>query len=419
MNKDFQHALVLLEQQRYDLAEGKLRQSLAADPDDALTHALLARCLCERDELEEATSEARLAVHLDPELPEGYASLAEALTRRNGFRPAEEAAREALRLAPENADYHGQLAGIALMQRDWRAALAAAEEGLQHDPEHMACNNLRAMALVKLGRNAEAGQTIASTLARQPENAFSHANEGWRYLHEGRRQNALEHFREALRLDPTLDFARAGIVEALKSKNWLYAVVLRYFLWMARLSGTVQWAIILGGYFGYQALVRLVDEHPALAPWFRPVLVVYVVFALLTWLASPLFNLLLRLDGFGRHALSRDQIRASNWVGGLLAIALVFGAVWLVTDDPRALVGLGYFGLLLLPVSAIFNCDSGWPRGSMILYTAALAVIGLAWLPLSMAGRGDFARLSVQAFVWGSVLSSLVANVLIMQTPRR
>jgi tetratricopeptide (TPR) repeat protein len=419
MNKDFQHALILLEQKRYDLAEEKLRLSLADAPDHAWSHALLAHCLCERERLDEATAAARMAIDLDPELAEGHAVLSKALCARNHFDTAEEAIQEALHLEPENADHHAQRAAIAVGRRDWAAALAAAEQGLEQDAEHLGCNNLRAMALVHLGRRAEAGATMATALARDPENAFSHANQGWTYLHEGKRREALEHFREALRLDPSLDFARAGMVEALKSKNWIYALLLRYFLWMARWSDRAQWAIILGGYIGYQALGALARDQPALAPWVRPLMAAYLIFAISTWIAPHLFNLLLRLDRYGRHALSREQTVASNWIGALLAVALVCGTLWICTDDTWAILGTGYFGLLVLPVSGIFICDSGWPRRTMLLYTLALAAVGIAWLPLGVLGIAGAVRTCVAVFMWGCVLSGFVANYLGMQTPRR
>jgi hypothetical protein len=53
-----------------------------------------------------------------------------------------------------------------------------------------------------LGRKGEAGSTIDGTLSREPENSFSHANKGWTLLEQGRRKEALAHFRESLRLEP-------------------------------------------------------------------------------------------------------------------------------------------------------------------------------------------------------------------------
>ncbi len=418
MDRNFQHALVLLEQQRYDLAEEKLRQSLADYPDHALAHVLLAQCLCEHDKVEEATFEARQAIGLEPALAAAHAALARILHQRNRYDEALESIEEALRLEPGQADYFAQLSMTHLARRDWQAALDAAEEGLFHDPEHINCTNLRGMALVKLGRNEEAGLTIATALARDPEDAFSHANQGWTLLHEGKRQEALDHFREALRLEPGMEYAWAGIVEAMKAKNWIYGLLLRDFLWMDRLSGTAQWAVIVGGFLGSQALEALAVSHPSLRPWIHPIQIVYVIFALTTWLAAPFFNLLLRLDRIGRHALSREQVVASNWVGGLLALGLGCLAAWLATDNTFALLGAVTFGCLLLPTCGTFQCHVGWPRWLMLGYTLTLAFLALAWIPLALV-LPDLGFLLFQIFFWGSLLSTWVANILMMQTPRR
>lgn len=418
MDKHFQRALVLLEQSRHDLAERELRQALAADPDHGMAHAYLALCLAERDELTQATEEARTAIRLAPEWPVAHATLAQVLARRNRHDEAVTAIQEALRLDPADADSFALLAAIRLEQRDWPAALKAAQQGLEHDAEHIGCNNFRAMALTKLGRAEEAGLTIASALARAPEDAYSHANQGWTYLHQRDTSKALEHFREALRLDPTMDYARAGMVEALKARNPIYGLMLRYFLWMNRLSGRAQWAVIIGLYAAYQVLGIVGRNHPEWLPWIRPLLVAYFIFAIMTWIAAPLFNLLLRFNRFGRHALSPDQRWGANLVGALLLPALGFVTWWLLTDYGVAFLGAAYFGFLLLPASAIFNCDRGWPRWGMAIYTLVLASLipsAFVLFPFDPA----LAKMGIQGFVLGSILSGFVANALIMITPKR
>ena len=419
MDKHFQHALVLLGQGRYDLAEGRLRESLSGGPGNALAHSLLADCLRERGRLQDAEAEARQSIGLEPDLAEGHAALARVLNARNRHEEAERAAREAVRLDPDDPDHFATLSAVHLGRRDWPAAVNAAEEGLARDPEHVASTNLRAMALVQLGRKDEAGVALASALARDPENAFSHANQGWALLHKGDRRKALEHFREALRLEPGLDYPRAGIVEALKSKNLVYSAMLRYFLWMGRQSRQVQWVIILAGYFGAQGLSGLAARSPDLAPWIRPVLVAYLIFVALSWLSSPFFNLLLRLDRFGKHALSREQVISSNCFAALLAPALALAAVWLVTDNTLAFLGACYLGLLLFPFAGILNCPKGWPRWAMIAYTTALAVVGLVALPLMLVRMKAEGLLALQTFMWGCLLSGFPANFLAMQAPRK
>jgi Tfp pilus assembly protein PilF len=417
MDKSLQRALVLFEQNRYDLAEQELRQALAADPNVALAHAYLALCLSERKQFTEATEAARTAIHLEPDAPFAHYVLSRVLLDRDRPDEAEVAIDEAIRLDPGDANYHAMRSQARLAQKEWTGALEAAEEGLECDPEHVTCANAKAMALTQLGRTEEAQAALAATLAKEPENAFSHANQGWSYLHQHDTNQALEHFREALRLDPELDFARQGMVEALKARNPIYGLMLRYFLWMGRLGGTAQWAIILGLYFGNRFLSGLARENPALRPWIRPLLIAYIVFAIMTWIASPLFNLLLFLNRYGRYALSRDQRWGAVTVGLLSVPALASLATGLATNHDVAWLGAIYFGLLLLPVSAIYNCAAGWPRRWMVAYTVALAASLPASLVVAPFNR-DLSSLLYLGFFGGSFLSGFVANGLLMARVR-
>jgi tetratricopeptide (TPR) repeat protein len=417
MNAHLERALVLMEQSRLDLAERELRQALAADPDNGYAHTQLAWCLCARKEYAQATDEARTAIRLEPDSPHAFYVLGRIYLERGHYPEAEEAANEALRLFPYEAEYFALLADVRLAQKQWDLALEAAERGLESDAEHVGCNNARAIALTQLGRRDEAGATLASTLARDPENPFSHCSTGWNELHKGNVNKALEHFREALRLAPDLDFAREGMVEALKARYFIYGLMLKYFLWMGRLSAGAQWGIILGAYLGYRVLGELAQQRPDWAPFIWPLLILYVVFAIMTWISGPLFNLLLRLNRFGRHALSTDQKLGANCIGVLIVLALGALIASIIADDGLLLLAL-YFGLLLMPVAAIFNCQPGWPRNCMIVYTLALMALGPAFYVFWHTDRA-MARLIIQVFAWGAFLSGIVGNLLMAAHVRR
>lgn len=430
MNPNLQRALMLYQQARYEQAEKELQQSLALEPQEAYAHSLLGLCLMHREKFAEATEEAEQAIHLEPDMAFAHYALAMILHQRHRNDEAIPAINEAIRLEPEDADYLAVLAQIQLDERRWPAALEAAERGLQHDPEHVGCNNLRAMALVKLGRKAEAGETIDTALKRNPDNSLSHANQGWTLLEKGEPKKALEHFRESLRLDPENEWARSGIIEALKARNIIYALMLKYFLWMAKLPRGAQWGILLGGYFGNQALGSLARSNPDWAPWILPLRILYITFAVMTWLASPLFNLMLRLNRFGRLALSAEEITASNWIGACLLVALAsLGGCFVYGFDSVWLMGLLVFGLLLLPLSGTFKCQAGWPRNCMALYTGAMAATGMAALYLmtlesshsanEAADIGKTVNTLLGIFTIGAIGSGWVANILIMQRPKR
>jgi tetratricopeptide (TPR) repeat protein len=422
-----QRALLLHQQGRHAMAEKEVRQHLADYPQDGFGQAVLALALLEQEQRDAAEQAAREAVGYAPDLAFAQYALACVLTDRRRFPEAASAIGEAIRLDPEDADYHGLRANIEFQQEHWSDALTAAETGLQFSAEHVICNNLRAMALVKLGRKAEAGATIRATLAREPENALSHANQGWTLLEQGRRKEAMNHFRESLRLDPTNDWARSGLVEAIKAGNPIYAVMLKYMLWMAKLSPRTRWLIIIGGYFGSRVLATLAHENPALAPFVNPLRIAYCSFALLTWLAVPFFNLALFLHPVGRYALSSKQRGQAMLVGSCLFLALAFLVTWLLPGSrPTHLLSALVVGLLALPASAVTQCCEGWPRTAMIAIVAVLASLAaFVVLVFSFFSLGKDSPLVQPAFAalgfycLGIFVSQWLAIWLTSQTPAR
>jgi Tfp pilus assembly protein PilF len=428
MNAHLERALLLFQQSRHDMAEAELRQALGMEPHEAYPHALLALCLVELEKFDEATSEAQLAIHLQPDFSFSHYVHARVLYARNLLEQARGAIDEAIRLDPEDADYFSLLAGIHFRDSRWQESLGCAEQGLQFDPEHIGCTNLRAVALVKLGRKAEAGATIDAALSKNPENPTTHANQGWTLLEKGETRKAMEHFRESLRLDPDNDWARQGMVEALKARNIVYGLMLRYFLWMTHFSSRGQWAILLGGYLGYLLLGSVAVSYPALAPWILPLRILYCCFALMTWLASPLFNLMLRVNRFGRHVLSREQTIASDWFGVCLLFALLSLAGWCLTHfNDFYLIAALIFGLLLLPVSSVYRCAAGWPRKTMAGVTIGLVLAGLGSIAADAmaefqgprSAESNFGSGLFTIFIIGICASTWIANFLCSKRVRR
>lgn len=422
MNPNLERGLLLFQQSRFELAESELRQALAAEPRDPYAHALLGLCLAHREQFQEATAETEQAIHLAPDFPFAHYAMAHVYFDRNRFSDALRAINEAIRLDPEDADQYALLSNIHFQERRWQEALNAAEQGLQFNSEHVGCTNLRAMAMVKLGRKSEAGQTIGTALSKNPDNSLTHANQGWTLLEQGDAKKAAEHFREALRLNPQNEWARQGIIEALKARNIIYAAMLKYFLWMAKFSRKGQWGIILVGYFGNRILGVISQNNPDLAPWILPLRILYLVFALMTWLAYPFFNLLLRLNKFGRLVLSPEQTVASNWFGACLLLALIGLAGCLICGFHGGWPALALvFGLLLLPVSAIFQCATGWPRTAMTLFTTAMALLGIGAVAARFTGSAtaDVADGMLGLFAICTIASTWVGNILMMQRPVR
>lgn len=419
MNPRLDRACLLFDQNRHELAENELRLSLLTEPQNPQALALLALCLSERKQYAEATETAERAITAAPDSPLGFQALASMMNDRNRFKEAQTAIEEALRLDPYNVHAFGTLAQTLIHQKEWQDALNVAESGLEIDAEDVDCANLRAIALVKLGRREEAGAMIDTALGKNPDNPVTHANQGWTLLEQGQPKKAMEHFREALRLDPSNEWARGGIVEALKAQNFIYAIMLKYFLWMARLKSGAQWGVLIGVFLGNRVLGGISDANSDLAPWILPLRILLFSFVVMTWIAGGLFDLLLRCNRFGRLALSRDQTVASNWLGVTLFLALVSAGFCVGFGIESAfLVPLVVFGLLLLPVAGAFRGE-GWKRRALGFAAIGIALIGVTAVVLAVASifqpeetketmlrySGDIMSafiLSVVIYTWGS-----------------
>ncbi len=374
----WQRAVLLFEQQRWDLAATELRAVLTASPGNAPAHALLALTLAQQDQLGEALVEAQQAIATDPELPFAHRALAAVRLQQRQFEPAAAAIQAAIQLDPHEPDLYSTLAQIRLQQKRWPDALAAAERGLELAPENTDCLNLRSVALVRMGRRAEASDTLDASLAHDPDNPYTHQARGFALLHAGDAKGALHHFQEALRRDPSLESSRAGLVEALKARNPLYRLILGWFLWLDRFSKGRQLQIVIGLWlaarFGSTWLTEAGYETAGSVVSFS-----WLGFVLLTACSVPLFNLLLLLHPLGRHALDRrarnDAICLGVCVAAGLGVALHiwFGnSAWSRNSWP-------FWLLLPLPVAGIGLFHTGWGRRTLQVFCVAAFATFVWW----------------------------------------
>lgn len=407
-------ARLLMESSRYQEAQEELRRALSIAPDNETAHALSAINLSMTKDHISAVHHGENAVASAPELPFTHYALAIALYNADRKPEAEKVIRGAIRLDPFDADLRALLAQIHLWNKDWDLALKEAEEGLQADAEHVECLNVRAIALRQLNRKEESGAVIEHTLRVAPDNTSALVNLGWNRIEQGKHREALEHFREALRLEPENEAARFGVLEALKSGNPVYRVILRYFLWMSKISDKASWGVIIAAVILQRILKGIAQSSPSLAPFAWTLLGLLLLFIFLTWTATPLFNLALRLHPLGRYALSHDERVASNWTGGTILLALLaLGGALLTEIDYLWGLAIGS-GLMIIPIAGTFNAPSGRPRRILTIYTSGLAVLGVIAL-LLFANDAQGAGVTAGAFFLGTFFFGWIANYLIMQ----
>lgn len=413
-----QRAQLLLSQNRPNQAADQLRQLLARDPNVAEAHALLALCMShDRDNWHEATREAEQAIHLAPDQGLSHYALAVVLQKRNRLPEALESARETLRLDAYQTHYYGLTASILAQQTRWQEALDIASTGLEIDPDHEGCTTIRSLALERLGRASDAAREADAAVARNPDSAEAHAMRGWTLMQNGQYREAQDAFRESLRLDPTYEFARSGMIQALNNKHLLFRLVFRFYSFLGRMAKGAQWAIILGLFFGMRILRGLANQYPALEPYVTPISFLYLGFCLLSWIADPLFNTFLRFHPFGKFLLSNKQKWASNLVALCIGVGVLGAVLQAVRGDfPGAIIMFLAPLFLTLPVSSAFEVDQGWPTLLSIFIACGLALLCFSAMGLIATG-GPWAIVYVP-FAVGILLFSFAGNWLRSVTVR-
>lgn len=373
-----------------------LIEHLGEHPQDGPAHSLLALASSSLELWHEAEGHGKEGVRLEPTSSFAWYVLGEVALNRGHPDRAAEAAERAIEFAPGDAGGFSLLARAHIARKRWADGLRAADLGLELDPVDRSCTNIRALALRQLGRKEEASEALRGQIARSPEDAMTHANAGWSALHGRDYDQAQEHFREALRLDPNHQWAREGVLEALRARHWFYRPVLAYSLWMSRLRGQAQAGLLFGAWLGFRGLSKLSEIDTPIAPVFSVLIVVYFVFVALSWFAVPVANALLLVHPLGRLALSRwDQ-----WGGVIIGSLLVLACAFLLSASSSA-APLFSAGFLLVVwcacLTTAYKSDEPQVRRGMAMYCVGVGLLGGAALWIQHGVRAEIAAL--QPFV--------------------
>ncbi|WP_333820973.1 tetratricopeptide repeat protein [Ohtaekwangia sp.] len=408
-----ERAQQLVTQQRYKDAETALRSVLSIEPNNTTALALFAICLSEQDNQPEAIKVIQSAI--GNESDNDYLLYLASLFYFKDDKPkeAEKFIRNAISYDPHNADYLGLLAGIKLSQKEWKEALEFANNGLENDPDNLQCLNARSTALYKLDKKEEAYSTIQEALNKDPENELTHTNIGWSLLEKGDHNKALEHFREALKINPNYAYAKAGLVEGLKARYWFYRIFLKYAFWISNFKNGGQWAVILGLYFGVKILRGIAASNETLGVFLYPIIYLYTAFAISTWVITPLSNLFLRLNVYGRYALTEEETNSSNFVGISLLLSIIGFIAYLFTGN-FLFIMLGIFGIaMMIPLSSMYNPVKKSRQNILMIYAGILAFIGFGAMYEFIST--DEVGVLAPVFIFGVVIYQWVANALIMR----
>jgi len=368
-------AEILIQQKKYVEAERLLKEGLNDHPNDVYLLSLLAEVSLQQDKIEPADHLINTAIGMSPESAHLFYIKARIEIKKKKYDEAEKNIQQSLAFDPSAADYYSLWALIKLTRKQYEKALALANKALELDAENLLGLNTRSTALLKLNKSEDAFKTIEGALREDPNNAYTHANYGWSLLEQGNHKKASDHFREALKNDPNSAYAQAGMVEALKANNLFYKLFLKYTFWIGNLTKKYQWGAIIGFYLGFKLLNSIVRNNEALQRYLIPLIILLAFIAFSTWVITPISNLFLRLDTYGKYLLDKEEKMSSNFVGISFLIFLLGLIFYFAASDDKFLTLAAFGFTMMVPYSTMFSPSKA--KYSLIIYAAIMTLIGM------------------------------------------
>jgi tetratricopeptide (TPR) repeat protein len=402
---------LLLNQERFELAIEEYRQALTGDPTNGFVHLRLATALLRSGRWNEALRSADVALEHEPNEPAVFFTRALIYLERSMLKEAEAAIRQAIELEPDDPDNHGLLARVLYERSRFQDALDATEQGLALDASNDFCLTYRARALSSLGRHEESHGISEELLREDPLDSWNHCLRGEELLAMGKPHEARVHFLESLRLSPGNPAAREGFAIALKARSPIFGAILNLCLWIQRFKARYIWGALIGLFVLMRIGGGIVEKHPEWGVAWEIFRAVFFGGFILLALANPMFDLILRFDPEGRHALSDDEKRATNWYLVCFGLAGLCGlwAAWSGNGLMPRQIGIAFF-ILCGAVYETFQATPGYVRKRMGWLTLILGVL-LATLPV--AGP----LLLVLCLAWKFKLGALIALQYILWLP--
>lgn len=397
----------LLEDARFHEALVVVDGELHEQPDDPDLYAMRALVLLSLERRPEAHAAIDSARGLGPSSPFTHYAAAEVALASGEMADAIHESQAAQAGAPDVPEFALVEARARARAGQWEATRRIAARVIYEDPD-----NEDAAVLLTAAKAMHApgplGDEEWRRLTQQfPTNPWARSGRAWSHLQSGRFREAHDEFAQALALDPSSEWAKQGMVLALKARNPMYALLLRSLLWMGRLPDRTQTALVLGGLLGYNGARSLARTQPELQPILVPLMVAYGLFVLLSWLADPVLNLLLMARPEGRKLLRPQDKQEAVLVGSCLGAAslllvLALAASW--TGGYLAAFGVA---LSSITVAAAFHLD-GVARRAFLAAAAAFVTLSV----LSGAVPSPTSGSLVLIAIIGIVLTTWISRAL-------
>ncbi len=242
----FHHNLAhaMFQEGRIDEAITHYQKALELSPNDATAHSGLGIALVRRGKIDEGIVQYEKALEIDRNFGEAYNNLGNALVQQGRASEAIVQYQKALEINPNDAQFHHNLASALVQQGGVDEAIVHYQEGLKIEPNDAVGHSNLGNALAQRGRvdeaiahcqealeirrgtlgekhptyvgslinlawlyhntgdSARAGRLYRQALEVNPNDAQAHYFFGLTLHQQGKDQEALDHWREALRVQP-------------------------------------------------------------------------------------------------------------------------------------------------------------------------------------------------------------------------
>lgn len=382
---------------------------VADDPDFGAAYALLALCLANEEppKLDEALELAHLGVALDPENAFSHYVISFVFFKQKEYLDADRAICKAIQLDQEDPDYHAFRGSMFLARNRREEAKQMFLDTLAIDPEHHQALTLLSQIEAQLGNTEEAKRLAHQAVQNEPEDADAHVARGYSLIYANRPKDAFEAFREALRLEPNSELARHGLLHALQMHHFFYRGMFNFFAFMNRLSASMQWGLIIGLLIGYNILMKLMRQHPEWTPVIMPLIVLYLLFAFMSWVSEPITFFFLLFNRWGRLAMNWRQ----KLSGIVFATFLPLGILGVLFPMSSDIVFLTAITMLLTMIPLTTTLRTGEPKSRRIFGFYTLGMAGLV-LAAYLANNPAF----LVAAIWMLIGFQFLANFYSIQS---
>ena len=218
------------QQDQVSCAISAFEASLRSQDQNWEAHYNLAIALFKRGDRTRANRELQTAIEQKPDSVNSRYALATVLEEEKKFSEAEDQLRTVLKQDPKFAPANLMLGSVLIHEGKPLQAIESLKEGLKQQPPTEQAESLWSALAVAYAENGQLDkglQALTDFIAAQPDSADAHLQLGLLFLRgaSSHQAEALNAFREALRLDPNLDAARLALGQTLiASQNFADAI---------------------------------------------------------------------------------------------------------------------------------------------------------------------------------------------------